>query len=78
MRSARWVGRVGSVCFEDQVLLRLVLDRGKEPLSGSLEVEDGGRREFVGVLELLALIDAVRAGGSTAGGRSAAAEPREG
>ena len=41
MRSARWVGRVGGVCFGDQVPLRLVLDRSSEPLSGSLEVADG-------------------------------------
>jgi hypothetical protein len=49
------------MCREDRVRIRVLLDRGSEPLSGSVHVGAGGSREFVGVLELLALIDDIRA-----------------
>jgi hypothetical protein len=49
---------------EDRVRIRVLLDRGSEPLSGSVRVGAADSREFVGVLELLALIDDIRAGGA--------------
>ena len=49
------------MCREDRVRIGVLLDRASEPLSGSVHVGAGGSREFVGVLELLALIDDIRA-----------------
>ena len=49
------------MCREDRVRIGVLLDRASEPLSGSVHVGAGDLREFVGGLELRALIDDIRA-----------------
>jgi hypothetical protein len=46
----------------ERIRLTVDLDRDAEPPSGWIEDEHGERREFVGLLELISLLDSPRAG----------------
>jgi hypothetical protein len=44
----------------DALTLRVDLERGAEPISGTLSDQDGTVHEFIGVLGLIELLDKVR------------------
>ena len=46
----------------NRIRLTVELERDTEPVSGWLEQEDGERREFASILELISLLESARAG----------------
>ena len=60
MRLAAWSGSLSGMDRDDRVRLCVRLERGGEPLSGSVQLGDDSPREFIGVLGLLALIEDLR------------------
>jgi hypothetical protein len=51
----------GAMPDDDVTRLELELLRGVEPISGQIRIDDGPEREFIGVLELITLLDEARA-----------------
>jgi hypothetical protein len=63
---------------ERATYLKLAVDVGSDPITGSLAVESGDPEKFCGWIELVAAIEAVRySGGAVAEGASASLFPAQ-